>query len=363
MLIDITCLTGGLFSAGGLAAAPYLGVYTFIPVYAAIVLSSTACFVATGVSTALYLAGAYLQHVGWIPLTVSSLPKNAWNIAAFNLLIINLVGALTAILAEAYRRSRTRLASLYQELERAHDESLRLNAEIQRASQLQMLAEVAGGVTHEIRNVLTAAFGHLEMARQKVRAAAPSVLPHLQQLQTSCETSIRIVENTLQMARQQPQEIVSVSLIDVARRIVELKGYDLRRDGVSVQLDFPADLPPLAAAPFRLEQVLLNLVTNAQDALRGRPAPKIIAIVGSTEPGYAVVEVRDTGSGIAPEALPRIFEPFYTTKPMGTGLGLAISSGIVADLGGELTATNGPQGGAVFRMRLPVTKAEEPAGI
>jgi len=362
MLIDITCLTGGLLSAGGLAAAPYLGVYTFIPVYAAIVLSATACFVATGVSTALYLACAYLQYVGWFPVTVSSLPKNAWNVAAFNLLIINLVGALTAILAEAYRRSRTRLASLYQELERAHDESLRLNAEIQRASQLQMLAEVAGGVTHEIRNVLTAAFGHLEMARQKVRTAAPNVLPHLQQLQTSCEASIRIVENTLQMARQQPQETVPVSLAEVARRTIELTGYDLRRHGISVQLDFPADFPPVAAVPFRLQQVLLNLVTNAQDALRGRPAPKIITIAARTEPGYALVEVRDTGSGIPPDVLPRIFEPFYTTKATGTGLGLAISSNIVAESGGELTATNGPEGGAVFRLRLPIAKAEGPGG-
>jgi two-component system C4-dicarboxylate transport sensor histidine kinase DctB len=283
-------------------------------------------------------------------------------VAAFNLLIINLVGALTAILAEAYRRSRDRLARLYQELERAHDESLRLNAEIQRTSRLQMLAEVAAGVTHEIRNVLTVAFGHIEMARQKVRTAAPGALPHLSQLQASCETSVRIVENTLQMARREPQERVSVSLAEVARRTIELKGYDLRRDGISTRLEFPADLAPVAAVPFQLQQVLLNLITNAQDALREHPGPRIVAMTGRTEPGHVVLEVQDSGPGIPPEALSRVFEPFYTTKATGTGLGLAISSGIIGDLGGELQAANAPQGGAVFRVVLPRAMADEPAG-
>src|SRR5207253_10134192 len=108
----------------------------------------------------------------------------------------------------------------------------------------------------------------------------------------------------------------------------------------------------VAASAFQLEQVLLNLVGNAHEALRGRGAGAI-TIAGAVDDGRAVVEVRDNGPGITPEALPRIFEPFFTTKASGTGLGLAISAGIMRDAGGELTAANRPGGGAVFRLAFP----------
>ncbi len=90
-----------------------------------------------------------------------------------------------------------------------------------------------------------------------------------------------------------------------------------------------------------------------------------IALVGATEDGYAVLEVRDTGPGIPTDVLPRLFQPFFTTKPSGTGLGLAISLGIIQGFGGELTADNRPEGGAVFCVRLPIVVYEdtgEPVG-
>ncbi len=105
-------------------------------------------------------------------------------------------------------------------------------------------------------------------------------------------------------------------------------------------------------------QVLLNLVGNAQDALRGAPGLRVVSIVGLADDEHAIVEVRDTGPGVPPEILTRLFEPFATTKAYGTGLGLAISAGIVRNLGGELTAKHSLEGGAVFRVTLPASPGD-----
>ncbi|HEV8309339.1 MAG TPA: ATP-binding protein [Methylomirabilota bacterium] len=353
MLVDVTLLTVGLFAAGGLAAAPYVSVYAIVPVYAGIVLSTAACIAATLAATAGYLAIALLQQAGWLPVTARP-ASNAWEVAAFNLLVLNVVGGLTATLCEAYRRSRRRLAVLYQDLERAYDETSRLNSEMQRTARLHVLGEVVAGVTHEIGNALQGALLPIDLVRAKVSEAVPGVLRHLDQIEYGCTTAIRIVRNVLQTARQSSEETVPVSLADVARRTIELKGYDIRRDGIAIQLDFPHEFPQIMGPPLRLQQVFLNLVTNAQHALRDGSRTRTIEIVGSTDFDRAIVEVRDTGPGIPPEILPRLFEPFYTTKVQGTGLGLAISVDIIRGLGGELTARNRPEGGAIFRMSLPV---------
>ena len=110
----------------------------------------------------------------------------------------------------------------------------------------------------------------------------------------------------------------------------------------------------MRGAAIPLQQVLLNLVGNAQQALRGARPPRRIEISGHLGPGGVVLEVADTGPGIPPELLPRVFEPFVTSKADGTGLGLAISAGILREFGGDIVAANRNQGGAVFRVRLPV---------
>ena len=353
MLIDVALLTAGLYAAGGLAAAPYVAVYTIVPVYAGTVLSGTACPVATAAAAAGYLAVVLLQRAGALAPTGIPGPTDAAE-AAFNLMVLGVVGTLTAILSEAYRQSRKRLGALYQELERAYDESSKLNAEIQRSARLHVLGEVVAGVTHEIGNALQGGVLALELARAKAQEGATDLSRELDRADYACATAMRIVRNVLHTARQSVDEKVAVSLADVARRTVGLKGYDLRRAGIVVQLDFPRDFPLVLGNPFRLQQVLLNLVTNAQEVLLAGRGPRVIAIVGSSAEGRATVEVQDTGPGIPEEALTRIFEPFYTTKPQGTGLGLAISADIVRDGGGQLSARNRAEGGAAFRLTLPI---------
>lgn len=352
MLIDVTLVTAGVYDAGGRAAAQDLIVYLIIPVYTALMFSSTASLVALAYSIVSYLSIVAAQVAGWLPTTRPPLP-NAGGIVAFNLLIVVVVSVMAAWLGGQYRASRRQVTALNRELERAHDASMRLAGEIQRAARLYTLGEVVAGVTHEIRNVLMAAGAHNQLLIRKLRGADPEVLRHAEQIEHGLGNAARIIGHVLETARKPSSERVPIAAADVARRVVDLKSYDVRRDGIALRVEFPEAFPSVVAVSFQLEQVFLNLVSNAHEALRGRP-DGVITIAGVIEPGRAVIEVRDNGPGIPADALSQIFEPFYTTRPSGTGLGLAISAGIVRECGGELTAANRAEGGAVFRLTFPV---------
>lgn len=357
VLVDVGLITAGLYGAGGLGAAQYIGIHAIVPVYTAIVFSSLAGGLAVAFATVSYLTVVALQLTGVLPFIRPPLP-DAGVIAVFNLLILNLVGWLAALLAEAYRTSRRRLDWLYTELERAHDESLRVNAQIQRASQRYVLSEVVSGVTHDVRDALQGVFGHLWLARHSAPGLPSGAVEQLGEAERACERAMRILSTTLDMARRPAVEREPVVLADLARRVASLKAVELRRDGITLQVEVPATLPRVPAAPFQLQQVLVNLVANAQDELRGAVGRREIAIVGKETPEGVTLEVRDTGSGILPKHLPHLFEPFYTTRAGASGLGLTISAGVVESLGGRLTAENRREGGALFRLTLPAAVPE-----
>lgn len=354
MFIDIGLITIGLAGAGAVAAGQYLSIYAIVTLYAGLVLSSRACLTATVASTGAYLAVAFYHHA-----TISN-PDVAWTVVAFNLLVLNILGVLTALLADAYRRSRVRLSEANRELERAQDEALKLNTQIQRSARTRVLGEVVAVVAHEMNNLLTVALGQSELLRRQANALPPAMTQGIERIQQSCDTAARILRNALSTARQPADARVLFSLSEVSDRITDLKRYDLRRDGIAIHSRFADDLPLVMGVPFQVQQVLLNLATNAQQALQTHPHPRDIEIVGFLEDGRAVLEMRDNGPGIPADALSRLFEPFYTTKPDGTGLGLAICATIVREHGGALTADNRPAGGAVFRMALPAARVTAP---
>jgi signal transduction histidine kinase len=353
MLVDVGLMTIGLYGAGGLGAAQYIAIYTVVPVYTAIVFSSLACVLAVLFATLAYLSVALLQVGGVLPFIQAPLP-GAWTIAGFNLLVLNLVGWLAALLAKAYRTSQQRLAGLFGELERAHDHSVHLNSQLQMATRRYVLGEVVAGITHEVRDALQNAFGHLWLARRGGPPLPAPALEHLTHVEQACENAMRIMSNTLDMARspEPPQEPIVVT--DVIRRVAELKAVEARRQRITLRVEVPDVLPLVLGTSLQLQQLLLNLVVNAQEELHGAHGPREIVIAGRAAGEHVVVEVRDTGRGIAPDVMPRVFEPFYTTKPSATGLGLAMSAGLAESLRGTLVAENRGQGGAVFRLSLPM---------
>jgi|KBSSwiStaDraftv2_1062776.scaffolds.fasta_scaffold28310_3 signal transduction histidine kinase len=354
MLIDVALTTAGLYGAGGLSAAPYIGIYAIVPVYTAIVFSSFACVLAVLFATTAYLALALLQTAGVVPFLAPP-PPDAWMMASFNLVVLNIVGWLAALVAHAYRASRDRLASLYTEMERAHDESVKMNTQLQLASRRYVLSEVVAGVTHEVRDALQGVFGHLWLARRGGPALPAAALDHLARAEQACEDAMRIMCTTLDMARHPTEpEREPVAVADVIRRVAQLKAVEFRRERITLRVELAETLPPVIGVSLQLQQALLNLVVNAQEEVRNSTGRREIWIAGRAEGDRVILDVRDTGRGIPADVLPHLFEPFFTTKTAGTGIGLAMSAGIAESLGGTLTGENRREGGgAAFRLTLP----------
>ena len=139
---------------------------------------------------------------------------------------------------------------------------------------------------------------------------------------------------------------------------MKLLAYPLRVDTISVDYHLDEDLPTLWADPHQLQQVVLNLITNAHQALRETVGPRQLTLTTRADSAQrrVILEVADTGPGIAPAAREHIFEPFFTTKPLGvgTGLGLPLCLGIVEGHGGTLSVESAPEGGTVFRVEIPL---------
>ena len=182
----------------------------------------------------------------------------------------------------------------------------------------------------------------------------------------AAERCARIVKNFLALARQQPMERQTVSLNRVVEEAVELLAYALRVDSVETTLELPPDLPDIWADPHQLHQVVVNLVSNAHQAMRTIETSRRITLTTQLDPasGRVQLEVADTGPGIPEDVQRRIFEPFFTTKPagQGTGLGLSLCQGIVERHGGAIRVASRPDHGASFFVQLPID-LRQPEGV
>lgn len=255
---------------------------------------------------------------------------------------------------------------------------LRARDRLHRTEKLAALGRLAANVAHEINNPLASIAGHAEEARDQLGGAAdPEVARALETIEEQAFRCKEILKRLLGLARSDQVELSDVALRRLARESVRL-AESARRRGVEVRVDdAPAgdrdpDGPTVKSDAASLQQVILNLVENAIDAAasdasgarggaRGderagqlRPGPWVRVSVQRAE-AEALVVVRDSGRGVPAALRERVFDPFYTTKPVGrgTGLGLAISQSLVERLGGRLTIDDDPQGGAAFTVHLP----------
>jgi CheY-like chemotaxis protein len=218
------------------------------------------------------------------------------------------------------------------------------------------------GVAHELNNPLSViiGYGQLLLGRE-----VPAELKRPVELMVSQgERMSKIVRNLLYVARQRPPERTAVDVRQVMERTLALRSNQLALSGIRVHVDFANDVPVTTGDAQQLEQVFLNLILNAEQAiLEARTQGAITLRARVRADGATIIaDVVDDGPGIPPESLPRVFEPFYTTKTVGsgTGLGLSISYGIVHEHGGRLSVTSEP-GATVFTVELPVVAPAEPA--
>jgi two-component system NtrC family sensor kinase len=168
-----------------------------------------------------------------------------------------------------------------------------------------------------------------------------------------------VVQNLLSFARQRKPQKQDVDLKKVLEETLVLREYDLKVSNITLERDLPEDMPLVVADPHQLEQVFLNVINNALDAMLESNSSGVLKVRGFRKNSFVCVEFDDSGPGIKDPS--RIFDPFYTTKSVGkgTGLGLSICYGIIKEHGGEIVARNRDEGGATIEIRLPASEKQE----
>ncbi len=231
-----------------------------------------------------------------------------------------------------------------------------LQQQVVRAERLATLGELAAGVVHELNNPLTSITVYAEYLVRKLEAAGsePSDVEKLRRIGGSAQRILRFSRDLVQYARPSGRNLEAVDLAGVVRQSVSICEHLIERGGIDLQVEVDPELPIVQAVTGQLEQVLINLITNAVHAVEA--GGKITVSAKVDGPASVLVEVADSGPGVPDADRQKIFEPFFTTKPdgKGTGLGLPIVRNIVDQHGGEITVNRSDLGGAAFRVILPI---------
>jgi len=246
------------------------------------------------------------------------------------------------------RGDPTHVVSVEQDI----SEERRLKQQLIHSERLSAVGQLVAGVAHEINNPLQAVMGFTELLIET--EDRPKVRADLEQIRSDARRAAKIVHNLLLFARRETLERSVADLNEIVRSTVALRSFELRNSRVQLDQRFDENLPLIVASREQIQQVILNLVLNAEHALRRGSEPGIISIRTGRDGSAAYAEVADNGPGVAPDTAGRIFEPFFTTKPVGegTGLGLSVSHGIAEAHGGSLVLRPSDRG-ACFRLTLP----------
>ncbi|GAB4209488.1 MAG: hypothetical protein OHK0022_40610 [Roseiflexaceae bacterium] len=268
------------------------------------------------------------------------------------------------------------LAQKHAAMKDAYEQLRAAQAQLAQTSRLAALGELVAGVAHELNNPLAIILGNVELLPELPDEEDRRAVD---QITTSAQRARRVVQSLVAFARQGKMEESWHLPVDLISRVLDLRQASIRTSGIELRIVRGEGLPMLWVDGPRIQQVLLNLLMNAEYALQNRPNPcieihlftrpmpvpqptvlgRLPAADGQANgPTALVIDISDNGSGIAPEIKPRLFQPFVTTKPVGegTGLGLAISYGIVVQHGGALLFASEPGVGTTFRVVLPAER-------
>ena len=244
-------------------------------------------------------------------------------------------------------------------------------AQLLQAEKLSAIGQLVAGVAHELNNPLTSVIGYAQLLQEEVRDGeeadpprAPEGLVHdLRRIAEESERAAKIVRNLLAFARRQSAARAEQDIADVMSRVLALRAYEFRLNAIELQTSFEPALPHVLGDGGQLQQALLNLLLNAEQAMRARQVRRVHVGARRVPEAHAVeLFITDTGHGIQEEDLRRIFDPFFTTREVGegTGLGLSICYGIVRDHGGQIAVESRVGHGTTFKLLLPAREDDEP---
>jgi signal transduction histidine kinase len=230
-------------------------------------------------------------------------------------------------------------------------------SELAHLTRVATLGELSGALAHELSQPLTAILSNAQAAQRLLARDQPDlreIRGILGDIADDDRRAGEVIQRLRAMLRNDEPELVPLDLNEVVHEVLALERSDLISHRVVVLQELAADLPALRGDRVQLQQVLLNLILNACQAMAGRPAPERRIVIATARDGdFAQLTISDRGTGIAADALEQVFEPFFTTKRQGLGLGLSICRSIVEDHGGKLWASNNEGVGATFHLTLP----------
>ena len=238
-------------------------------------------------------------------------------------------------------------------IERQKEQLETANQQLLQAAKLASVGELASGMAHEINNPVGIILGRTDYILATQDNLSADANEDLKVVRAQAERVASTVRNLLTFARPSPLSIQSVNLAQLADEAIKLEAPRCRAAAVKIECSSSSKIPTIQADPDQLQQVLINLMNNAIEAM---PQGGCLSVSLTHGGGQVIANISDTGTGITEENQSRIFDPFFTTKPVGkgTGLGLAVSYGIIRNHGGEIRVSSVPGRGSTFSIMLPV---------
>jgi C4-dicarboxylate-specific signal transduction histidine kinase len=273
-----------------------------------------------------------------------------WQIVGVIVLVVLQGILITALLAERRARIKAVAGNLEQRAELAH------------GSRLAIVGQLYASIAHEINQPLGAILSNADAAEMMLRQSAPNIAEVRAILSDIRKDGLRaseVIRHVRTLARKRQVESVPLDLHAMCEDVLRLVAPDAERRGITIRAHFEPRVQIVRGDVVYLQQVMLNLVMNAMDALTGVPPARAIIEVRTSSPrqGEVEVSVRDHGNGVPEPHLHRLFDSFFSTKAHGLGLGLSVVRSIIETHGGHVVAENHPRGGALFRFTIPTVPA------
>ncbi len=293
------------------------------------------------------LADAYIVVLWSKDRVIGGLVVGSRTPREFSTADVNLLIAVGSQISSAIERS-----ILYEETRQAYENLRRTQEQLLHSEKLAAVGQLISGVAHELNNPLTAILGYSQLLTSSGQMGQQGI-EYADKLYKQAQRTHRIVQNLLSFARQHKPERVQVQINQALEETLALRDYDLRMHNIRIHLDLAENLPVTSADPHQLQQVFLNMVNNAVDAILENSADGDLWVRTGINGDRLSIEFTDSGPGVKDAS--RVFDPFYTTKPVGkgTGLGLSICYGIITEHGGTIQVRNIPTRGASFTIELP----------
>jgi C4-dicarboxylate-specific signal transduction histidine kinase len=256
----------------------------------------------------------------------------------------------------------THLASIAVEREQGEDALRKAQADLAYVSRVTTMGELVASIAHEVNQPLGAIVTNGHACVRLLSSETPDLAKSREVIGRMINEGMRaseVIKRIRDVLHKAPTEKSRLNINETIQEVIALVSSDVLRSQIELRAELVSDLPPVTGDRIQLQQVILNLILNAKDAMSSpQTNPRGLLITSQKgESGEVVVAVRDSGNGLDPESLIRIFAPFYTTKPDGMGMGLAISRSIIEGHGGRLWASPNEPQGTVFQFTLPAENA------